>query len=293
MASAAQKRMRYVTARRDATRISRSTTGSHVIGQWLAARLKTASLMDFAMGWRAVRGRLGVASLFDKIEMRLSCSWKWVDGFRNYGMMDSCLSAKFIDTRAEGVRLSAAAPPLPWEHPLPFPDCPPSPIRLPSPLASVRRRLSAIVPCRGYGPHVKPALKSSFDLIGGIDKLVRNKTVTIKINLTGSDFSWFLGWPTGETYMTHSATVMALLSLLFASGASRVRLVESTQILAELPETLDAAGWDVNASMPWARWNTRTPATSARAKITRACRSPPAVTCFQPSISTIPIMTRT
>ena len=47
--------------------------------------------------------------------------------------------------------------------------------------------------------------------------------------------------------MTHSATVMALLTLLFSSGASRVRLGESTQSLAELPETLDAAGCDVKA----------------------------------------------
>lgn len=105
----------------------------------------------------------------------------------------------------------------------------------------------AIVPCQTYGPQVTPALKSAFDLIGGIDTLVRNKTVTIKINLTGSDFSWFLGRPPGETYMTHSTTVMALLTLLFHNGASRVRLVESTQLLDELPETLTAAGWDIKA----------------------------------------------
>jgi uncharacterized protein (DUF362 family) len=118
-----------------------------------------------------------------------------------------------------------------------------------SPLSSAVRSLAnvAIVPCQGYGPQVTSALKSGFDLIGGIDTLVRNKTVTVKINLTGSDFSWFLGRPPGETYMTHSATVMALLSLLFNSGASRVRLVESTQLLAGLPETLTAAGWDVKA----------------------------------------------
>jgi len=114
--------------------------------------------------------------------------------------------------------------------------------------AAIRSKANvAIVPCRGYGPEVTPALKSCFDLIGGVDKLVRNKTVTVKLNLTGTDFAWYLGRPTGETYMTHSATVMALLTLLFASGASRVRLVESTQSMAELPESLGAAGWDVKA----------------------------------------------
>jgi uncharacterized protein (DUF362 family) len=105
----------------------------------------------------------------------------------------------------------------------------------------------AIVPCRGYGPEVRPALKSCFDLIGGIDNLVRNKTVTIKLNLTGTNFTWFLGKPVGETFMTHSATVMALLSLLFGAGATRVRMVESTQSMADLPETLDSAGWDIKA----------------------------------------------
>jgi uncharacterized protein (DUF362 family) len=114
--------------------------------------------------------------------------------------------------------------------------------------AAIRARANvAIVPCRSYGPEITPALKSCFNLLGGIDKLVRNKTVTVKINLTGTDFTWFLGRPTGETYMTHSATVMALLSLLFAAGAARVRLVESNQSTAELPDTLVDAGWDVKA----------------------------------------------
>ena len=114
--------------------------------------------------------------------------------------------------------------------------------------AAARSRANvAIVPCRTYGAEVTPALKSCFDLIGGIAKLVRNKTVTVKINLTGTDFTWFLGKPTGETFMTHSSTVMALLSLLFAAGATRVRLVESNQSIAELPQTLVDAGWDVKA----------------------------------------------
>lgn len=105
----------------------------------------------------------------------------------------------------------------------------------------------AIVPCRSYGAEVAPALTKCFDLIGGIDKLVRNKTVTVKINLTGTNFTAFLGRPVGETYMTHSATVMALLSLLFAAGVARVRLVESNQSTADLPDTLVDAGWDVKA----------------------------------------------
>jgi uncharacterized protein (DUF362 family) len=117
----------------------------------------------------------------------------------------------------------------------------------PVPSATLSKANVAIVPCRTYGPEVQPALKKCFDLIGGVDKLVRTKTVTVKLNLTGTDFTPFLGRPTGETYMTHSATVMALLTLLFSAGAARVRLVESTQSTEELPASLVTAGWDVKA----------------------------------------------
>jgi uncharacterized protein (DUF362 family) len=105
----------------------------------------------------------------------------------------------------------------------------------------------ALVACKTYGPEIKAALRQCFDLIGGVEKLVRNKTVAIKINLTGTYDSRFLGRPAGETYMTHSATVMALLAVLFEAGAARVRLLESTQAQASLQETLADGGWDVNA----------------------------------------------
>jgi uncharacterized protein (DUF362 family) len=105
----------------------------------------------------------------------------------------------------------------------------------------------SIVSCKTYGPEIKTALRQCFDLIGGVENLVRNKTVTIKINLTGSVFRKWLDRPVGETFMTHTDSVMALLALLFDSGATRVRLVESTQSQASLQETLSDAGWDVNA----------------------------------------------
>jgi len=105
----------------------------------------------------------------------------------------------------------------------------------------------AVVPCKTYGPENKAALRQCFDLIGGVEKLVRGKTVTIKINLTGTNFTPYLGRPAGETYITHGATVMALLALLFEAGATRARLVESTQSQAGLEDSLSDAGWDLNA----------------------------------------------
>src|SRR6266851_3046991 len=105
----------------------------------------------------------------------------------------------------------------------------------------------AIVSCRSYGPEVRAALEKSFDLLGGIGSLVKNKTVTIKLNLTGTNFAPFLDRPVGETYMTHYDTALALASLFFASGAKRVRFVESTQSRAALDSTLALAEWDVKA----------------------------------------------
>src|SRR5204863_235394 len=98
-----------------------------------------------------------------------------------------------------------------------------------------------------YGPEVREALAKSFDLLGGIGSLVKNKTVTVKLNLTGTDFSAFMDRPVGETYMTHYATVLALSSLLFEAGAKRIRFVESTTSRSDLAGSLGMADWDLKA----------------------------------------------
>lgn len=105
----------------------------------------------------------------------------------------------------------------------------------------------AIVTCRTYGSEVQASLEQAFDLLGGIGGLVQGKTVTVKLNLTGTDFTPVLGVPVGESYMTHFATALALGRLLFKAGARRVRYVESTQSRAGLDTTLGLAGWDVGA----------------------------------------------
>src|SRR3954462_3603200 len=105
----------------------------------------------------------------------------------------------------------------------------------------------AIVRCPGYGTEVKGAYKQAFDLLGGIGTLVKDKTVTVKLNLTGTNFTDYMDRSVGETYMTHYATAAALTSALFANGAKRVRFVESTQSRSTLESTLSLADWDVNA----------------------------------------------
>ena len=103
----------------------------------------------------------------------------------------------------------------------------------------------AIVPCRTYGhPEVRAAMKQAFDLLGGIGPLVAHKTVTVKINMTGTDFSSVQGHTVGETYMTHYATALALGSILFDAGAKRVRFVESANNREDLEPLLGQAGWN-------------------------------------------------
>lgn len=103
----------------------------------------------------------------------------------------------------------------------------------------------AIVRCRGFGGEVHAALPKALDLLGGIGSLVRGKTVTVKLNLTGSNFDPLFGRPVGDSYMTHPDSAMALAKSLFAAGARRVRMVESTQRVQALEATVAEAGWDV------------------------------------------------
>ncbi len=118
----------------------------------------------------------------------------------------------------------------------------------PWPNANATRAKVAIVPCKTYGAKtVRTALQHSFDLLGGIGALVKNKTVTVKINLTGTDLTPQFDRPVGESYMTHYDTVLALAALLFDTGARRVRFVESTNSRAKLETTLALADWDLNA----------------------------------------------
>jgi len=106
----------------------------------------------------------------------------------------------------------------------------------------------AIAACLTYDPKtVRQALDHCFHLLGGIGSLVKNKTVAVKINLTGTDFSPFLGLPTCETFMTHYSTALALAGALFDAGAKRVRLLESPASKASLEDLLTKGKWDLQA----------------------------------------------
>jgi uncharacterized protein (DUF362 family) len=102
----------------------------------------------------------------------------------------------------------------------------------------------AVERCRDYTAF-RTQLSSAFNRIGGIEKLVRGKTVAVKLNLTGNprNFPLIPDLP----YRTDGSTVADVVYLLSKAGARRIRLIESF-----FPASQDLSLWaryglDVNA----------------------------------------------
>ncbi|HXK36481.1 MAG TPA: DUF362 domain-containing protein [Candidatus Paceibacterota bacterium] len=115
----------------------------------------------------------------------------------------------------------------------------------PSPTPSPAGPAVALVRVPDY-PGSYAALSQAFDLIGGIETLVRHKTVTVKVNLTGTPTELF-GRPSQETYVNHGDTMLALVTHLANAGAHRIRIVESAGSSNALEPFAASYGWDVAA----------------------------------------------
>jgi uncharacterized protein (DUF362 family) len=104
----------------------------------------------------------------------------------------------------------------------------------------------SIARCRTYDGDLAGELSTMFDQLGGLGRIVKNKTVTIKVNLTGSPGLRFQGKPLGLTHYTHPKMAGAMAYLLERSGARRVRFVESCWgTSGSMEEYLLDSGWNV------------------------------------------------
>jgi uncharacterized protein (DUF362 family) len=103
----------------------------------------------------------------------------------------------------------------------------------------------ALARCDSYGTELLPTLRKMFDQLGGLGRLVRGKTVAIKINLTGTP-DHRLGYiPIGCTTWTHPAVIGATVHLMGLAGAKRIRLLEAPWMsVGPVEEHMSAAGWD-------------------------------------------------
>ncbi len=112
----------------------------------------------------------------------------------------------------------------------------------------------AVARCTSYDHGVPEALKTLFDQIGGIGKLVSGKTVAIKINMTGSlrartgyRSAWFTRW-------THPEVIGAAVRLIGEAGVTRIRVVEgSSEDDHPLEENFLIGGWDPDTILNAAR----------------------------------------
>jgi len=103
----------------------------------------------------------------------------------------------------------------------------------------------AVGMCHGYGPGVTSTMATLFDQLGGLEKLVRGKTVAIKINLTGNADQRLNYIPIGNTHWVHPDVVGATVHLLAKAGATRIRVLESPWNTTEpLEEFMLKANWE-------------------------------------------------
>jgi uncharacterized protein (DUF362 family) len=88
-------------------------------------------------------------------------------------------------------------------------------------------------------------LREMFDQLGGLGGLVRDRTVALKLNMTGDTTSRLNGAPPELAQWVHPWLILALVQLLDEAGANRIRLLESVQdSTMPLPEFMQRAGWD-------------------------------------------------
>lgn len=102
----------------------------------------------------------------------------------------------------------------------------------------------AIGLCPEYDRRVRDTLGVMFDQLGGLDRLVRGKTVAIKLNMTGPPSDKLNSMPNQMTHWVHPEVIGSLVGLLGKAGATRIRLLESSPNGANsLEEFMIAAGW--------------------------------------------------
>ncbi len=103
----------------------------------------------------------------------------------------------------------------------------------------------AVAKCKTYGAEMVNAMERMFDQLGGLGRLVKGKTVAVKLNLTGAP-TYRMGYRPAElAQWNHPSSIAATVHLLGKAGAQRIRLLESPWSTAEpVEEYILRANWD-------------------------------------------------
>jgi uncharacterized protein (DUF362 family) len=106
----------------------------------------------------------------------------------------------------------------------------------------------AVAKCKTYGSELLPTLQTMFDQLGGLEGLVKGKTVAVKLNMVNAPWVQLGDSPVELSHWTHPAVLGATVYLLGQAGAQRIRIVECADADAgPLEEIMSWAGWDVSA----------------------------------------------
>jgi uncharacterized protein (DUF362 family) len=102
----------------------------------------------------------------------------------------------------------------------------------------------AVGVCPEYNRNVVDVLSTMFDQLGGLEGLVRGKTVAIKLNMTGNATDRLQYLTPEMSHWVHPQVIWATVHLLGNAGAQRIRLLESPWATAEpLQDFMISAGW--------------------------------------------------
>lgn len=104
----------------------------------------------------------------------------------------------------------------------------------------------AVARCRTYNAtELLSTLQTMFDQLGGLGRLVKGKTVAMKINLTGAP-TYRIGYlPLEDTHYTNPQVIAAVTHLMGKAGARRIRILESPWSTADpVEEYVMRANWE-------------------------------------------------
>ena len=101
-----------------------------------------------------------------------------------------------------------------------------------------------IAKCKDYGPELVPTLEKMFDQLGGLGRLVKGKTVAMKVNFIGVRWQRLGNAKMEDTFWSHPRLIGATVHLLGKAGARRIRVLEGPWSTAEtLEEVMLAQNW--------------------------------------------------
>jgi uncharacterized protein (DUF362 family) len=103
-----------------------------------------------------------------------------------------------------------------------------------------------VAKCKTYdSAELVATLDRMFDQLGGLGRIVKGKTVAMKINLTGASNLRLGHLPAEDTHYTHPHVIAATVHLMGRAGAKRIRVLESPWSTADpIEEVILQSNWE-------------------------------------------------